>query len=85
MTLDPDVAERLARLARDRRTSFKETLNAVLRRGLSGQADGAGDAPFVVTPHAAGWHPGLGAKIAEGVATALRALLDGGEIPYRVL
>jgi phosphoglycerate dehydrogenase-like enzyme len=38
---------------------------------------------ILVTPHAAGWHPGLGAKIAEGVATA-RALLDGSEIPYRV-
>jgi phosphoglycerate dehydrogenase-like enzyme len=40
---------------------------------------------ILVTPHAAGWHPGLGAKIAEGVATALRALLDGSEIPYRVI
>jgi phosphoglycerate dehydrogenase-like enzyme len=39
---------------------------------------------ILVTPHAAGWHPALGAKIAEGVATALRALLDGSEIPYRV-
>jgi D-3-phosphoglycerate dehydrogenase / 2-oxoglutarate reductase len=39
---------------------------------------------ILLTPHAAGWHPALGAKIAEGVATALRALLDGGEIPYRV-
>jgi D-3-phosphoglycerate dehydrogenase len=39
---------------------------------------------ILVTPHAAGWHPALGAKIAEGVATAVRAMLDGGEIPYRV-
>jgi phosphoglycerate dehydrogenase-like enzyme len=39
---------------------------------------------ILVMPHAAGWHPALGAKIAEGVATALRALLDGSEIPYRV-
>jgi phosphoglycerate dehydrogenase-like enzyme len=39
---------------------------------------------ILVTPHAAGWHPALGAKIAEGVATALRALLDGSEIPYCV-
>ena len=40
---------------------------------------------ILVTPHAAGWHPGLGTKIAEGVRAAVRALLDGGEIPYRVV
>ena len=39
---------------------------------------------ILLTPHAAGWHPALGAWIAEGVATALRALLDEGEIPYRL-
>ncbi len=39
---------------------------------------------ILVTPHAAGWYPALGAKIAEGVATAVRALLDGSEIPYLV-
>jgi phosphoglycerate dehydrogenase-like enzyme len=43
------------------------------------------DPRILVTPHAAGWHPGLGAKIAEGVTTALSALLDGSEIPYRVI
>jgi phosphoglycerate dehydrogenase-like enzyme len=43
------------------------------------------DPRILVTPHAAGWHPALGAKIAEGVATALRALLDGDAIPYRVV
>jgi len=42
------------------------------------------DPRILLTPHAAGWHPSLGAKIAEGVATALRALLDGGGIPYLV-
>ena len=36
VTLDPDVAEKLKRLAHERRTSFKETLNDALRRGLSG-------------------------------------------------
>jgi D-3-phosphoglycerate dehydrogenase / 2-oxoglutarate reductase len=38
----------------------------------------------IVTPHAAGWHPGLGAKIAAGVAEALRALLAGGEVPFLI-
>lgn len=38
----------------------------------------------LVTPHAAGWHPRLGAKIAEGVAAAVKALIDGREIPYSI-
>jgi phosphoglycerate dehydrogenase-like enzyme len=40
---------------------------------------------ILVTPHAAGWHPQLGAKIAEGVAEAMRALIAGREIPFRVV
>lgn len=39
---------------------------------------------ILLTPHAAGWHPGLGAAIAEGVATAVRALLADEPVPYRV-
>ncbi len=38
----------------------------------------------LVTPHAAGWHPALGAKIAEGVVGAVRALMEGREVPFRV-
>ncbi|MGH7897026.1 MAG: NAD(P)-dependent oxidoreductase, partial [Candidatus Binatia bacterium] len=37
---------------------------------------------ILVTPHAAGWHPGLGAKIAEGVAEAVAALLTGRPVPF---
>lgn len=37
---------------------------------------------ILVTPHAAGWHPGLGHAIADGVATAVRALLDGRPVPW---
>jgi hypothetical protein len=59
VTLDPDVADKLKRLAHARRASFKETLNEVLRRGLSGQA-GAGRAkPFKVVPHPSGFRPGV--------------------------
>jgi len=39
----------------------------------------------LVTPHAAGWHPELGAKIAEGIVGAVRALLEGREVPFRVV
>jgi D-3-phosphoglycerate dehydrogenase len=38
----------------------------------------------VVTPHAAGWHPALGAMIAEGIVTAVRALINRTEVPFRV-
>lgn len=34
ITLDPDVADRLHALARERRISFKQAVNAILRRGL---------------------------------------------------
>lgn len=37
---------------------------------------------ILLTPHAAGWHPGLGDDIATGVATAVRALLAGEPVPY---
>jgi len=37
LTLDEDVAAKLRRLARQRRVSFKEVVNFVLRRGLSRQ------------------------------------------------
>jgi hypothetical protein len=34
LTLDPDVADRLRALARERGLPFKQVVNAVLRRGL---------------------------------------------------
>lgn len=37
LTLDDDVAAKLKLLAERQRSSFKETVNAVLRRGLSAQ------------------------------------------------
>lgn len=37
---------------------------------------------ILVTPHAAGWHPGLGNAIAAGVATALRALEADEPVPW---
>jgi len=36
----------------------------------------------LVTPHAAGWHPALGERIAEGVATAVKALLADEAVPW---
>lgn len=37
LTLDEDVAAKLKLLAERQKSSFKETVNAVLRRGLSAQ------------------------------------------------
>lgn len=39
---------------------------------------------IIVSPHAAGWFPGLGAAIADGVREAVVALLEGRPVPYRV-
>lgn len=60
VTLEPDVAAKLKELAHRRRASFKETLNDVLRRGLSSQA-GTAEPPerYVVKPHAGGFRPGV--------------------------
>jgi hypothetical protein len=41
VNLDPDVANELRTLARERRVSFTAVVNAVLRRGLSEEAPAA--------------------------------------------
>jgi len=38
----------------------------------------------IVTPHAAGWHPGLGAAIADGIRAAAEALLTDAPVPFEV-
>jgi phosphoglycerate dehydrogenase-like enzyme len=38
----------------------------------------------LVTPHAAGWHPGLEDGVGEAVAIAVRALLAGERVPYEL-
>ena len=60
VTLDEDVAARLKELAHRRRASFKETLNYVLRRGLTSQAGTREPSErYVVEPHAGGFRPGI--------------------------
>ena len=60
VTLDPDVAARLKELAHRRRASFKETLNDVIRRGLSSQAGTREPSGrYIVEPHAGGFRPGI--------------------------
>lgn len=60
VTLDPDVAAKLKELAHRRRASFKETLNDVIRKGLSSQAGTREPSErYVVEPHAGGFRPGI--------------------------
>lgn len=60
VTLDPDVATKLKELAHRRRASFKETLNDVIRRGLSSQAGTRESSErYIVEPHAGGFRPGI--------------------------
>lgn len=47
MTIDPDNAERLRKLAHRSRLPFKRVLNDALRRGL-GETAGEPEPPFVV-------------------------------------
>lgn len=57
LTLDPDVADRLRALARERRLPFKQVVNAVLRRGLG---DGPGTRePFRIEARALRLRPGI--------------------------
>jgi hypothetical protein len=61
LTLDDDLAEALNRSARLSGRSFKEVVNAAIRRGLStGEMPSDADTrPFVVQPQACGLMPGI--------------------------
>jgi Ribbon-helix-helix protein, copG family len=57
VTLDPDLAAKLKKLARERGDSFTEVLNAVLRRGLAGETEPA--RPYKLKPRQLGLRPGI--------------------------
>jgi hypothetical protein len=59
VTLDPDVAAKLKELAHRRRTSFKQTLNDVVRRGLAAPEVREHGQHFNVAPHEGGFRPGV--------------------------
>lgn len=62
LTLDDDLAEELAKLARRLGVSFKEVVNDAIRRGISlGDRPDATATPFVVEPQACGMRPGIDA------------------------
>jgi hypothetical protein len=57
LTLDDDLAERLADLARQSRKPFKAVVNETLRRGLG--ESGPKLPPFVIEGHFGGLRPGI--------------------------
>jgi hypothetical protein len=67
VTLDPDVHERLQRLARERGISFKDALNSTLRRGLQ---DGV-PRPYRIKTYAMGARPGVNLDKALQLASEL--------------
>jgi hypothetical protein len=69
LTLDPDIEAKLRALARERRLSFKETVNAVLRRGLAEETVTA--RPFRVEAKPLGLRPGVDLDRALALAADL--------------
>ncbi|HXG75931.1 MAG TPA: ribbon-helix-helix protein, CopG family [Gaiellaceae bacterium] len=69
VTLDPDLVARLRALARERGTSFKDTLNSVLRRGLAEQ--GGAPRPYRLPTRRLGLRPGIDLDKALQLAAAL--------------
>ncbi len=60
ITPDPEVAAQLKELAHRRRSSFKATLNEMLRRGMAAQlGEETRPTRFKVKPHRGGFRPGV--------------------------
>lgn len=69
MTIDPDLAAKLRRLAQERGIPFKEALNAVLRAGLGAEAGAA--RPYRLRARRLGLRPGIELDRALRLASAL--------------
>ena len=69
VTLDPDLAAKLRALARERDVSFTETLNDVLRLGLSTRAEQA--RPYRLPSRRMSLRPGIDLDHALRLAAAL--------------
>ncbi|GMU60402.1 MAG: hypothetical protein AMXMBFR34_21650 [Myxococcaceae bacterium] len=56
---EPDLAKKLKDLAHRRGQSFKQTLNEVVRKGLSAQAPRREGKRYAVKAHRGGFRPGI--------------------------
>lgn len=68
ITLDPDVADGLRAIARERELPFKQVVNAVLRRGLG---TGGESRPFRVDARPLELRPGIRLEDALDLAASL--------------
>jgi hypothetical protein len=71
LTLDPDVAARLKRLARERRISFKEAVNSSLRAGLDTPADPSRADRYVLPTYPMRVRPGIDLDLARRLDAAV--------------
>ena len=69
VTLDPDIAARLHKLATERGTSFKATINATIRAGLD--AGSVATRPYKEVTSNLGVQPGIDLTKALGLAAEL--------------
>ncbi len=58
LTLEDEIAEKLRRITQTEDTSFKEVVNAALRRGL-GLEQPENRTPFRVKPHSSPFQPNI--------------------------
>ncbi|MEA3501875.1 MAG: hypothetical protein U9R47_03810 [Actinomycetota bacterium] len=56
VTLEPDVAEQLRQIMKERNLTFKEAVNSTLRRGLGREVRAR---PYRAPSHAMGLKPGI--------------------------
>lgn len=59
MTLEPTIVTKLKKLAHKNHTSFKATVDEILRCGLAAKESNEHEPPFVVKPHSGGFKPGV--------------------------
>lgn len=69
VTIDPDLAAKLRRIARERGISFKEALNTMLRAGMAARAGTA--RPYRLRARRLGLRPGIDLDKALHLASAL--------------
>jgi len=59
LTLEPDIAARLKEYAHQKRISFKEAVDTVLRRGFAAQDPSRQGKPYKVQTFESGLRPGI--------------------------
>ncbi len=80
VSIDPDLAAKLRRIARERGISFKETLNTMLRAGLGAQASAR---PYRVPARRLRLRPGIDLDKALRLASALEDEEVTGKLELR--